>query len=440
MSNIVVEISELYKEYNLGVTGHGTLYRDLQSAWAKFRGLDDPNSIIDGLRRTTQNKILAIQNINLKIEEGTILGIIGKNGAGKSTLLKIISRVTTPTKGSIKIKGKVSSLLEVGTGFHPELTGLENIYLNASMNGMHRKETNTKLDKIIEFSGVGDLINTPIKRYSTGMHVRLGFAVAAFLEPDILIVDEVLAVGDASFRKKAVNKMSELTTEGQNRTVLFVSHNFDSISELCNRVVVMDEGQIINEGNTDEMIDFYLNKEKEKANKYFGNREWPSINNSDNSLVELKSVSLRNSHNKIKSNFSVTEKIFVEVEYKILKSEKQLCLGLHFFNSRNVWLFYSPDDYFEKPWGKSEIKKTGNYRATFCIPENLLDVGTIKIDLGIFSPPGSPAGENTIIDEKEIIYFIVHESDELNSVRGSYPYPWGSPALRPKIKCVTKKV
>ena len=198
----ILRIENMYKEYRLGIIGHGTLYRDLQSFWAKLLNKEDPNSLLGTNSHNVKGKFLALQNINLVVKRGEVLGIIGANGAGKSTLLKIISRITTPSKGIIKAKGKISSLLEVGTGFHPELTGRENIYLNGAINGMNKKEVSKKLDEIVDFAGVEAFLDTPVKRYSSGMHVRLGFAVAAHLEPDILVVDEVLAVGDVAFQKK----------------------------------------------------------------------------------------------------------------------------------------------------------------------------------------------------------------------------------------------
>ena len=235
----VIKIENLYKEYRLGVIGHGTLYRDLQSWWAKARGKPDPNSLL-GVADPHEGKdrILALNDINLEVKDGEVLGIIGANGAGKSTLLKILSQVTAPTSGTIKYKGRVSSLLEVGTGFHTELTGRENIYLNGAINGMNKKEVSRKLDEIVHFAGVEQFLDTPVKRYSSGMFVRLGFAVAAHLDPDILVVDEVLAVGDASFRKKAIGKMQDVSKE-EGRTVLFVSHNMESIKKLCARSILL---------------------------------------------------------------------------------------------------------------------------------------------------------------------------------------------------------
>ena len=224
----VLQIANLSKQYRLGVIGHGTLYRDIQSRWCRFRGKEDPNLPLyvgTGSNGRPRN-IWALKGVSLEAGQGKVLGIIGRNGAGKSTLLKIISRITAPTTGEVRIKGRIASLLEVGTGFHPELTGRENIFLNGAILGMTKAEVGRKFDEIVDFSGIEKFIDTPVKRYSSGMYVRLAFAVAAHLEPEILLVDEVLAVGDAEFQKKCLGKMDEVTKQG--RTVLFVSHNMDA--------------------------------------------------------------------------------------------------------------------------------------------------------------------------------------------------------------------
>ena len=241
----VISIENLWKEYRLGVLGYGTLRKDVQSWWARLRGQEDPNLPLncsgpDGNGRT--DRIWALREVSLDVQEGEVLGIIGKNGSGKSTLLKIISRVTAPTKGSIKIKGRVASLLEVGTGFHPELTGRENVFLNGAILGMTVREIKKKFDEIVEFSGVEKFIGTPVKRYSSGMYVRLAFAVAAHLDSEILMVDEVLAVGDAEFQEKCKRKMNEVTRTG--RTILFVSHNMTAIQKLCDGIILLDKGRV----------------------------------------------------------------------------------------------------------------------------------------------------------------------------------------------------
>ena len=248
--------------YQLGLVGTGTISNDLKRWWAmSVRGKEDPflkvGQTNDRATKGTSDFVYALRDIDFKVEQGDVVGIIGKNGAGKSTLLKLLSRITAPTTGTIKARGRIASLLEVGTGFHPELTGRENIYMNGSIMGMRKHEIDRKLDEIVEFAGVERYLDTPAKRYSSGMTVRLGFAVAAFLEPEILVVDEVLAVGDAEFQKKAIGKMNEVAS-GQGRTVLFVSHNMNSVRQLCRNGVVLKNGMIEYLGTANDCVDFYL--------------------------------------------------------------------------------------------------------------------------------------------------------------------------------------
>ncbi len=258
MPETVIKVEGLSKQYRYGVIGHGTLYKDIESWWARVRGREDPNAkIIErGGPGLDGERFWALQDISFEVEKGEVLGIIGKNGAGKSTLLKILSCVTIPTEGVVKIKGRIASLLEVGTGFHPELTGRENVYLNGTILGMTKSEIDRKFDEIVAFSGVERFINTPVKRYSSGMYVRLAFAVAAHLEPEILIVDEVLAVGDIEFQKKCLGKMKDVA--GQGRTVLFVSHNMGAIRGLCRRTILLDRAKVILDAPTHQAIATYL--------------------------------------------------------------------------------------------------------------------------------------------------------------------------------------
>lgn len=243
--------------YHLGVIGYGSLQEDLRAWWAKLRGKEDPNARIGEESRIGKHgEFWALRDINLEIKEGEAVGIIGPNGAGKSTLLKIISRITAPTTGRIGIKGRVASLLEVGTGFHPELTGRENIFMNGAILGMKRREIQRKFDEIVEFAGVADFIDTPVKRYSSGMYVRLAFAVAAHLDSDILIVDEVLAVGDAEFQRKCQKKINSVNYE-EGRTTLFVSHNMATVKKLCSKGVLIKNGKIERTNNIDDVLKYY---------------------------------------------------------------------------------------------------------------------------------------------------------------------------------------
>ncbi len=254
---IVIKIDGLTKRYRLGVIGSGTLYHDLQSLWARIRKKEDPNSKIGNGKATNKNKIFtALKKVDLTVYKGERVGIIGHNGAGKTTLLKLLTRITSPTEGEICIKGKISSMLEVGMGFSAELTGRENIYLNGAILGMTKAEVKSKIEKIIDFSECREFIDTPVKRYSTGMYVKLAFAVAAHLDSDITVMDEVLAVGDIAFQKKCITKMREISAD-EERTVLYVSHNMDTIRELCTRCIVLNSGEKVFDGDVESAIKIY---------------------------------------------------------------------------------------------------------------------------------------------------------------------------------------
>lgn len=260
--NCVIKTENLTKEYKLGVIGSGTLRHDLQSWYARKRGKDDPNLKIGANQYSMRENFLALDSLNIEIDRGERVGIIGANGAGKSTFLKLLSRVTSPTDGEIMFRGRIASMLEVGTGFHGELTGRENIYLNGAILGMSKAEITEKIDQIIEFSECEKFIDTPVKRYSSGMFVKLAFAVAAHLDAEILIMDEVLAVGDMQFQKKCITKMRKLAMD-ENRTILYVSHNMNTIRELCNRCIVLDHGKKIFDGDVEYAIKIYLGGEQD---------------------------------------------------------------------------------------------------------------------------------------------------------------------------------
>lgn len=338
-----IEIENLSKQYALGKIGSGTFYRDLNVWWARMRGKPNPYQKIGQINDRTQKAdgdyVWALQDINLKIEEGEVVGIIGSNGAGKSTLLKILSRVTTPTTGRITTYGRIASLLEVGTGFHQEMTGRENIYMNGAIMGMTRAEITRKLDEIVDFAGVAKYIDTPVKRYSSGMTVRLGFAVAAFLEPEILIVDEVLAVGDAEFQKKAIGKMQDVS-RGEGRTVLFVSHNMSAVRSLCQRGIVLQNGMQVFDGGANEAVDFYTETNISDLRNYLDvtdkyRRPGP--------LKEFEYLSVR-MLNDI-HNVSNQEPLEFEVIFKRnVSSIKECQIGITSRNSNDAfeWSCYSP--------------------------------------------------------------------------------------------------
>lgn len=270
--DLAIQITDLKKEYRLGVIGGGTLHGDIQSWIARKRGKEDPNSKIGSQVVGKNERFLALDGINLNIYKGERIGIIGHNGAGKSTLLKILSRVTAPTEGRICIDGRISSMLEVGTGFHGELTGRENIYLNGAILGMTRAEVSRKIEQIIDFSECRQFIDTPVKRYSSGMYVKLAFSVSAHLDADILVMDEVLAVGDVKFQRKCLDKMSEVS-RGEGRTVLYVSHNMNTIRQLCERCVVLDHGKLIYDGDVEEAIALYADINKKDIASFHDLRE-----------------------------------------------------------------------------------------------------------------------------------------------------------------------
>jgi lipopolysaccharide transport system ATP-binding protein len=311
MSDIAIKVEDVGKLYRLGEVGTGTLGQDLKRWWAVTRGNEDPFAIIGETNdRTTKGEsdfVWALSNINFEVKQGEILGIIGRNGAGKSTLLKLLSKVTQPTKGNIKIKGRIASLLEVGTGFHPDLTGRENVFLNGAILGMTKREIKRKFDEIIDFAGVERYVDTPVKRYSSGMYVRLAFAVAAYLESEILIIDEVLAVGDAEFQKKCIGKIDSVSKGG--RTVLFVSHHMGTIAQLCKSAMLMQKGTIVSKGATADVIEMYLSSQLNDRNYYEANVS--EVKDKDAFIAYQKMV---DKHGRNVSEISSNEFLVIEIK------------------------------------------------------------------------------------------------------------------------------
>ena len=344
MSDTIIQVENLWKEYRLGVINHHSLTRDLQSRWAKLWGKEDPNSPVDVLatQQTDDNRFWALKDVSFEVNKGDILGIIGRNGAGKSTLLKILSQVTAPTKGEVRIKGRISSLLEVGTGFHPELTGRENIFLNGAILGMHKDEIRKKLDEIIDFAEVDKFVDTPVKRYSSGMYVRLAFAVAAHLEPEILVIDEVLAVGDAQFQKKCLGKMEEIGKKG--RTILFVSHQLNMIENLCSRTILLSNGNVEKQGDTKEVLVYYLKDVIETA--IFDNDLATRVNRSGCGSIILTSFRVEDyKGNKLSAVQSGMDIVFV-FGYKCQKTKNLDKVDIGFsihstFNNQTFTVLYS---------------------------------------------------------------------------------------------------
>jgi lipopolysaccharide transport system ATP-binding protein len=336
-SEIILQAKNISKQYRLGVIGTGTISHDLNRWWSKLRGKGDPYLKIGETNKRVEKAeseyVWAIKDINFEVKRGEVLGIIGKNGAGKSTLLKILSRVTSPTTGEIKTKGRIASLLEVGTGFHPEMTGRENIYLNGAILGMTKAEIKEKLDVIIGFSGCLRYIDTPVKRYSSGMKVRLAFAVAAHLEPDILVVDEVLAVGDAEFQKKAIGKMQDISNS-DGRTVLFVSHNMAAVRSLCTRGMLLENGKISSIGSIDNIIEAYLDKDVIKNKLNIKNR-------SGNGIVRVSDIIVSGKTNVMPPESGQPFKIDISFvnEQQINSSQLRLDLKINdYIGQRVAWL------------------------------------------------------------------------------------------------------
>jgi lipopolysaccharide transport system ATP-binding protein len=340
MSKVVIKAENISKQYRLGLVGTGTIKDDLKRWWYKTRGLDDPFlKIGEANDRSTKGEsdyVWSLQDINFEINQGDSVGIIGRNGAGKSTLLKILSQVTQPTTGKIYTKGRIASLLEVGTGFHPEMTGRENIYLNGAILGMRKHEITRKLDEIIAFSGVERYIDTPVKRYSSGMYVRLAFAVAAHLESEILIVDEVLAVGDAEFQKKCLGKMNDVS-KGEGRTVLFVSHNMAAVRGLCNKGILLQNGELVFKGSVENTLNAYLIKDASAKHKAIFDS---NTIRSGSRNIEFLSAELTNQNNVSTDSFSIGDDLNISFKFRNNTHEKKSEIGIQIKATDDMPIFH----------------------------------------------------------------------------------------------------
>ena len=392
--SVAIKIENLSKQYRLGLVSTRTLSHDLNRWWqTSVLGREDPylkigqenilssrNSQIPNPKSQIKNQksqdyVWALKDINLEVEQGEVLGIIGKNGAGKSTLLKILSKVTAPTTGVVKARGRIASLLEVGTGFHQEMTGRENIYMNGAIMGMTKKEITRKLDEIVDFAGVERYLDTPVKRYSSGMTVRLGFSVAAHLEPEILVVDEVLAVGDAEFQKKAIGKMQNVSKE-EGRTVLFVSHNMDSILRLCERCILIENSRMKIEGFADKIINYYLEKNFGITSK----KEW-SLNTIQKSVMPI-SIEVHDINFTIKDVFLISEKVGITFKYEVLCDGMKVIPGIKLFNHNEINIL----DSHENLGANKLYKSKGVYKSTVWLHENFFNEGLLILDVGLLQP------------------------------------------------------
>jgi lipopolysaccharide transport system ATP-binding protein len=362
--------------------------------------------------------------VNFRVQQGEALGIIGRNGAGKSTLLKILSQVTSPTSGVVKAKGKIASLLEVGTGFHPELTGRENIYLNGAIMGMRRAEVGRKFDEIVDFSGVEQFVDTPVKRYSSGMYVRLAFAVAAHLEPEILIVDEVLAVGDSEFQKKSLGKMNEVARSG--RTVLFVSHNMDAIARFCQQAILLNSGSVELHGDTPSVISSYVSAGQDVV----AQRNWDNMDVAPgNSIARLNRVSVKNQKNQVRGDLISGENFSIEIDYWNQQPGIKLTATLIAYNQEGSIVFSSISNHEENWHGKP--RPEGLYRSICQIPASLLSPGAYDITLIICAN-----SYRDCFQEDKLIRFNIIDSGE---VRGDYLGGY-SGVIRPLLTWVTTKI
>ncbi len=419
MDQPIIEINNVSKKYN--IAHRQRRYLALRDIIASF--FRNPFRLFGREKDLKKGEFWALKNISISINRGEIVGIIGPNGAGKSTLLKILSRITPPTEGEIKIRGKLASLLEVGTGFHPELTGRENVFFNGAILGMKKKEIEEKFDKIVAFAGVEKFIDVPVKRYSSGMSVRLAFSVAAHMEPDILVVDEVLAVGDAEFQKKSLNKMEEVTQK-DNRTILFVSHNMESISRLCKRVIVLKEGEVIIDADAHTAIDRYLRSD----HRTVGSRIWddPLIAPGDES-VRLLSIGLEGAGGDSKDSFELQDDIIVKAKLLVLDEMMPLTPFLYLYNESGEVLFSTADKLNEK-YAK------GEYEKNIIIPKNLLVAGIYRIGFFVWT---KAVAKIRHIKEDNILTFKVYEGPVL-SVTPFFTSTYNG-LVRPKLDWTTTK-
>ncbi|KAA5548329.1 ABC transporter ATP-binding protein [Adhaeribacter rhizoryzae] len=373
MSNIAIKVENLGKLYRLGEVGTGTLSHDLNRWWARMRGKEDPFAKIgetnDRTIKGNSDYVWSLKDINFEVKSGEVLGIIGRNGAGKSTLLKLLSKVTSPTVGRIKVNGRIASLLEVGTGFHPELTGRENIFLNGAILGMSKAEIRSKFDEIVDFSGVERYIDTPVKRYSSGMYVRLAFAVSAFLEPEILIVDEVLAVGDAEFQKKCLGRMKDVSVN-DGRTVLFVSHNMGAVAQLCTKGLLMKNGGLHKIGDIQEVLNEYLRSNTENASSY-------ANVDIDEKPIQILKAGIVDAQGNECSSFAHNQEISIYFDLKNVSTERGLVcsLGLQDFQERRIFT----EQININP-------QTGYQKHKITLPINLLRPNNFKVSIALHIP------------------------------------------------------
>ena len=426
MADVAIRAVDLGKIYRLGERQSYQTIRDVIAAATRtrLRRLSSRGAAPRSRRAPDDEWIWALDDVSFELREGEALGIIGRNGAGKSTLLKILSRITEPTKGHADISGRVGALLEVGTGFHPELTGRENIALNGAILGMRRAEIERKFDQIVTFAGVGRFIETPVKRYSTGMHARLAFAVAAHLEPDILIVDEVLAVGDAAFQKRCMGKMGDAARSG--RTVLFVSHNMAAIESLCSRAILLEGGRCVADGAPSEVISRYLATSLSVLNDHL----WPEPELAPgNDRVRMRRAQVRPERGTADDPIFVTTPFVIEFEYWNMQPGAHLNLSLHVYNEQGVLVFNARPA--EEPDWRARPFPRGLFRDTCHVPGDLVNDGVHRIELLVVAD-----ARHVIHRMEDVLVFEVR--DAADDREGSYE-PWPG-AVRPRLAWETEQL
>ncbi|MCD6051701.1 MAG: transporter related [Verrucomicrobia bacterium] len=401
MSDPIISVRGLGKKYHLGIASrHDTLRDRLADTAARLFRRKETSS-------AATTEFWALTDVSFDIQPGEVVGIIGRNGAGKSTLLKLLSQITEPTTGEIRLRGRVASLLEVGTGFHPELTGRENVFLNGAILGMTQAEIRKKFDEIVDFAGIEKFLDTPVKRYSSGMYVRLAFAVAAHLEPEILIVDEVLAVGDSAFQRKCLGKMQDVSARG--RTVLFVSHNMAAVTRLCQRAILMQDGKVVMEGPHQKVVPAYLHG----GFSTMSEKAWPPGKRPGSSSAHLLSTRLRRLDGSTCETADIREPVGIETRYEVLTNGQIMIPNYHVFNEDGTCLFVISD--IRSPWYR-QPRPAGVYESVAWIPGNYLAEGTLIVGVALTTPQP----EQVHYYERDVIACQVVDRMEGDSARGDY--------------------
>jgi lipopolysaccharide transport system ATP-binding protein len=415
-----ISVEGISKRYRIGElqSAYGTLRESLTAAARRFTHLD---------HKAHHEEIWAVKDVSFEVPEGNVLGIVGRNGAGKSTMLKILTRITTPTSGRATIRGRVGSLLEVGTGFHPELTGRENVYMNGSVLGMKRREITRKFPDIVEFAGIEQFIDTPVKRYSSGMSVRLAFAVAAHLEPEVLLIDEVLAVGDAEFQRRCLGRMEDFSQSG--RTVIFVSHQMQAVSQLCDRAIQLEKGEIVNDGPAADVVARYL----QVVGGSGSSRSWPDLETAPgDGAIKLRSARVVTADRSVVDAADVREPIGIEIGFTVRRTSMAVFPKIKVFDKQGNVAFNAMDTspfWLDPP-------APGDYVATAWIPGNYLNEGLTTVEVGVVSLAGMKLHTRAAV--RDALSFHVQDPGEGDSARGLFTGQWQG-VVRPLLEWTTEE-